>query len=54
MSVTKFEINDNDMTFLEKEGDTECVPANKLHFHGAINRDTFSHIAIGKKFKTNG
>jgi quercetin dioxygenase-like cupin family protein len=53
-SVTKFEIDDNDTIFLDKEGDTVCIPANKLHFHGAINGDTFSHIAIMKKFKTNG
>jgi hypothetical protein len=25
-----------------------------LHFHGAINGETFSHIAIMKKFKING
>jgi quercetin dioxygenase-like cupin family protein len=53
-SVTKFEIDDNDMILLEKEGDTVCIPANKIHFHGATNGDTFSHIAIMKKFKTNG
>jgi quercetin dioxygenase-like cupin family protein len=52
--VSKFEIDDNDMIFLEKVGDTVCIPANKLHFHGAINGDTFSHIAIRKKFKANG
>ncbi|MDQ3868748.1 MAG: hypothetical protein M3250_04220 [Thermoproteota archaeon] len=53
-SITKFEINDNDLIFLDKEGDTVCVPANRLHFHGAVNANTFSHIAIRKKFKTNG
>jgi hypothetical protein len=40
--------------FLAKEGDTVCIPANKLHFHGAVAGETFSHIAIRKKFKTNG
>ena len=53
-SITKFEIDDNDMTFFEKEGDTVCIPANTLHFHGAINEETFSHIAIMTKFKING
>jgi quercetin dioxygenase-like cupin family protein len=53
-SITKFEINDNDVILLEKEGDTVCIPANKLHFHGAVAGETFSHIAIRKKFKTNG
>ena len=42
------------MIFFEKEGDTVCIPANTLHFHGAINGETFSHIAIMKKFKING
>jgi quercetin dioxygenase-like cupin family protein len=51
-SVTKFEIDDNDLILFEKYGDTICIPANKLHFHGAITGDTFSHIAIRKKFKT--
>ncbi len=53
-SITRFEIGNNDLIFLDKEGDTVCVPANRLHFHGAVNGNTFSHIAIRKKFKTNG
>ena len=53
-SITKFEIDDNDLILFEKEGDTVCIPANTLHFHGAINGETFSHIAIMKKFKING
>jgi quercetin dioxygenase-like cupin family protein len=53
-SITKFDIDDNDVIFLEKEGDTVCIPSNKLHFHGAVHGETFSHIAIRKKFKTNG
>lgn len=53
--VTKFEINDDDIIFFENEGDTVCIPANKLHFHGAINRgENFSHIAIRKIHKVNG
>ena len=51
--VTKFEIDDNDIIFLEKEGDTVCIPANKLHFHGAIRGESFSHIAIRKMYKFN-
>lgn len=51
--ITKFEIADNDMIFLEKEGDTVCIPANKLHFHGAIKGQNFSHIAIRKMYKLN-
>ena len=53
--VTKFEINDDDIIFFENEGDTVCIPANKLHFHGAIKRgENFSHIAIRKIYKVNG
>lgn len=53
--VTKFEINDDDIIFFENEGDTVCIPANKLHFHGAIKRgENFSHIAIRKIHKVNG
>lgn len=52
-SVTKFGIDGNDIIFLEKEGDTVCIPANKLHFHGAIRGESFSHIAIRKMYKLN-
>lgn len=53
--VTKFEINDDDIIFFENEGDTICIPANKLHFHGAIKTgENFSHIAIRKIYKVNG
>ena len=45
ISLTKFEIRDIDITFFESEGDTICVPSNKLHFHGAIGGETF-HILL--------
>jgi hypothetical protein len=55
--VTDFEIDENNIILLEKEGDTVCVPAYKLHFHGAIGRQQdkkdFSHIAI-RKIHVNG
>jgi quercetin dioxygenase-like cupin family protein len=51
MGVTKFEIGDTDITFFESEGDTICIPSNKLHFHGAIRGENFSHIAIRKMYK---
>jgi len=50
-SITDFKIDDNDIIFLEEEGDTVCIPANKLHFHGAIRGGNFSHIAIRKIHK---
>ncbi|HET7390772.1 MAG TPA: hypothetical protein VFJ51_08100, partial [Nitrososphaeraceae archaeon] len=45
------EIGDTDITFFESEGDTICIPSNKLHFHGAIRGKNFSHIAIRKMYK---
>ena len=52
--VTKFKIDDIDITFLEKDGDAVCIPANKIHFHGAASKEEFSHIAIRKMYKVNG
>ena len=50
--VNEFKIEDDNILFLEKEGDTVCIPNNKLHFHGAIRRgEDFSHIAIRKLYK---
>jgi quercetin dioxygenase-like cupin family protein len=51
--LTKFRIDDNNIIFLEKEGDTVCIPANRLHFHGAMRGENFSHIAIRKMYKLN-
>jgi quercetin dioxygenase-like cupin family protein len=50
--VLKPDININSITFL-KEGDTVCIPANIIHFHGALKED-FSHIAIMKMYKLIG
>jgi quercetin dioxygenase-like cupin family protein len=50
--VLKPEVNINSITFL-KEGDTVCIPANIIHFHGALNEEDFSHIAIMKMYKLN-
>jgi hypothetical protein len=50
--VNEFKVGDDDILFLEKEGDTVCIPNNKLHFHGAIRSgEDFSHIAIRKLYK---
>ena len=52
--VNGFKIEDGDILFLEKQGDTVCVPNNKLHFHGAIREgEDFSHIAIRKMYKVD-
>ena len=52
-TVTECEIDDNDITILENEGDTVLIQANKIHFHGAIGEEDFSHIAIRKIYKAN-
>jgi quercetin dioxygenase-like cupin family protein len=51
-SVLKPEVDINSITLLH-EGDTVCVPANIIHFHGALNMENFSHIAIMKMYKSN-
>ena len=51
--VLKPEVNINSITFL-KEGDTVCIPAHIIHFHGALNEEDFSHIAIMKMYKLKG
>ncbi len=48
--VLKSEVDINSITYLN-EGDTVCIPANIIHFHGALNGEDFSHIAIMKMYK---
>jgi quercetin dioxygenase-like cupin family protein len=52
ISIGKSQVDNNSIFFL-KEGDTVCIPAYKLHFHGAIRGKNFSHIAIMKMYKSN-
>jgi quercetin dioxygenase-like cupin family protein len=53
-NITKFEIDDNDIIFFKEQGDTVCIPANKLHFHGAmVGDEDFSHIAIRNIYKSD-
>lgn len=50
--ISNFELKDEDLIILDKMGDTVCIPANRLHFHGsAIGNEDFSHIAIRKLYK---
>jgi quercetin dioxygenase-like cupin family protein len=55
--VSDFEIDEKDIIFFEEEGDTVCIPANRLHFHGAISgssgKGDFSHLAIRKMYLNN-
>jgi quercetin dioxygenase-like cupin family protein len=50
--ILKSEVDVNSITFLN-EGDTVCIPANIIHFHGALNGEDLSHIAIMKMYKLN-
>ena len=34
--VSDFEIDEKDIIFFEEDGDSVYIPANRLHFHGAI------------------
>ena len=51
-SISKSVVDINSITFLD-EGDTVLIPANSMHFHGALNGQDFSHIAIMKMYKVN-
>ncbi|MDQ4073911.1 MAG: hypothetical protein M3162_06355 [Thermoproteota archaeon] len=44
--------NDVDIQLLEV-GQIVSIPSNKLHFHGAIPKQNFSHIAFRKMFSYN-
>ncbi len=55
--ISNFDLKDEDLIILDNIGDTICIPANRLHFHGgAISDKDFSHIAIRRshKFKDGG
>ena len=51
-SILKPELDLNNITLLSEQ-DTVCVPANIIHFHGALDREDFSHIAIMKMYKAD-
>ena len=49
------EFNTSKPIFLDKIGDTVCIPSNILHCHGSRNKDQdFSHIAIRRSTLDNG
>jgi quercetin dioxygenase-like cupin family protein len=45
---SKFKIKKLDKISL-REGDIVYIPAKKLHTHGAVNKKTFSHIALNTR-----
>lgn len=51
-SILKPEFDLNNITLLTEQ-DTVCVPANIIHFHGALNREDFSHLAIMNMYKSD-
>lgn len=51
--VLQSELDIDSIAFLN-EGDTVCIPANIIHFHGALNGEDLSHIAIMKMYNLSG
>jgi quercetin dioxygenase-like cupin family protein len=51
-SVLRAEVDTDSITFMN-EGDTVCIPANIVHFHGALVGENLSHIAIMKRYITD-
>jgi quercetin dioxygenase-like cupin family protein len=51
-NMLDFDIRDVDIQLLEV-GQIVSIPSNKLHFHGALPKQNFSHIAFRKMFSYN-
>lgn len=51
-NVLSSEVDMDSITFLN-EGDTVCIPANIIHFHGALVGEDLSHIAIMKRHRSD-
>ena len=48
-SVSNFGIDDIDMNYLDI-GEIVSIPSNTLHFHGALPKQNFTHVAFRKLF----
>ena len=48
-SLSNFEIDDIDLNYLDI-GEIVSIPSNTLHFHGALPKQNFTHIAFRKLF----
>jgi quercetin dioxygenase-like cupin family protein len=51
-SVLRAEVDMDSITFMN-EWDTVCIPANTIHFHGALAGADLSHIALMKRYITD-
>jgi quercetin dioxygenase-like cupin family protein len=51
-SVLRAEVDMDSITFMN-EWDTVCIPANRIHFHGALAGEDLSHIALMKRYITD-
>lgn len=51
-NVSRAEVDMDSITFIN-EWDTVCIPANIIHFHGALGGENLSHIAIMKRYTTD-
>jgi quercetin dioxygenase-like cupin family protein len=48
-SISNFEIDDIDLNYLDI-GEIVSIPSNTLHFHGALPKQNFTHVAFRKLF----
>ncbi len=48
-SVSNFEMDDMELNYLDI-GEIVSIPSNTLHFHGALPKQNFTHIAFRKLF----
>lgn len=48
-NLLEFETKDIESLILLNEDDVACIPKLRLHFHGCLNKDDFSHTAIRRK-----
>ena len=48
-SLSNFEIDDIELNYLDI-GEIVSIPSNTLHFHGALPKQNFTHIAFRKLF----
>ncbi|NOJ28831.1 MAG: cupin [Nitrososphaeraceae archaeon] len=48
-NLIEFKTSNIESIKILNEDDVVCIPKNRLHFHGSLNKNDFSHIAIRRK-----
>ena len=49
-TILNFELDDIELKFLDV-GEIVSIPSNILHFHGALPKQNFTHVAFRKLFE---